>query len=136
MYTKYKTGTCFVNSFTILNSNYRSKIIYFINSNYRSDLIVALKITLPYRFVLIFFLLEKIPNISFVFNCFIFFFQFKKISYIFNYFVFRLFLYIQISWFLYTALHILNMCCFTTILGRVCFEKAHNVAFSNIHHFL
>ena len=55
-------------------------------------LIVASKITYPYQFLIIFFLLIKslnIPHCS-IFDSFIFFFQFKKISYIFNYFVFRL----------------------------------------------
>ena len=50
---------------------------------------VALKFTYSYWFVIIFFTLRKIPNISyyFFFVCFILFFQYKKISYIFSYVV-------------------------------------------------
>ena len=50
------------------------------------NIIVTPKITYSYRFIIIFFMLKKVPNISnySTFNSFIFFFQSKKISYIIN----------------------------------------------------
>ena len=88
MYVKkfFSNFICFAINHDFIKIFFNTQCSISITVTFMFNIVVNPKIAYSYWFMIIFFMLKKVPNISdySIFSCFILFFQSEKISYIFN----------------------------------------------------